>query len=214
MFIDPTGMIWEKPEDKTRLQNDIKNKIKSHEAEISTLTESLVGEKRSKKINGINDKINDFNNKIDLLNKSLNDIELLDKDIRTYSLEILPENAKNAFVYVKNTTFYIQGSNTGDFLHEIRHIGQSLEKGRDFLFTFKGGFNRLKNPGRTLEEATFNEVEAYKIQAAYDGIESLNLQNASYINDIDSFKINKSRKTSDFKPLYPFMDKYLNQTKK
>src|SRR5690554_6812078 len=63
-LIDPTGMIWERPEDKKRLEDDIKSKIKSHEGEISNLTESLTGETKEKKINSINAKIDDFKERI------------------------------------------------------------------------------------------------------------------------------------------------------
>src|SRR5690606_32433225 len=107
-----------------------------------------------------------------------------------------------------------QGTNTGEHLHEVRHIGQFLEKGRQLSAVPKDGFNRLKNAGKTFEEATFNEVQAYRIQAAYSGNGSVGMQGVNFIKDIDASKINRSKRTSDGRPLYPFIQTFLNGKKK
>ena len=212
-LIDPTGMIWERPEDKQRLENDIKTKIKSHEAEISSLTESLSKETKEKTINSINEQINDYKERIGLLNQSLNDVEMLDQDSRKYYLENLPEDATNTFVHADGENMYIQGTNTGDYLHEVRHIGQFLEKGRQLSGISKNGFNRLKNAGKTLEEAAFNEVEAYRIQAAYSGIGSIGMRNVNFIKEIDASKINKNKRNPNGTAMYPFIELLLKEQK-
>ncbi len=199
-------MIWERPEDKRRLESDIKSKIKSHEGEIANLTESLTKETKEKKINSINSQINDYKERIGLLNQSLNDVEMLDQDFRSYFLEDLPENATNAFVHADGGNIYIQGTNTSEHLHEIRHIGQFLENGRQLSTIPKDGFNRLKNPGKTLEQATFNEVQAYQIQAAYGGNGSVGMQNVNFIKDIDAAKINRNKRHSDGTAMYKFIE--------
>ncbi len=208
-LIDPTGMIWERPEDKKRLESDIKSKIKSHEGEIANLTESLTNETKEKRINSINNKIKDYEERIGLLNQSLHDIEMLDQDSRSYFLEDLPESETNSFVHGVGDKIYIQGTNTGEHLHEIRHVGQFLQKGRNLKFVVKNGYNRLTNAGKDLEQISDNEVEAYKIQAAYSGNGSVGMQGVNFIKDIDASKINRNKRFSNGSPMYPLIERFL-----
>src|SRR5690554_4348896 len=210
-LIDPTGMIWEDPKERKMLEDNVKAKIERHEAEIANLTESLTTTTKEKEINSINAKISDFNERIELLNQSLTDIELIEKDSRGYKLESLSSTATNAFVHGIDNKVYIQGSNTEEYLHEIRHIGQYLEQGRGLRFTPKDGFNRLKNGGRSLQEASFYEVQAYKIQAAYGGNSSVGMRNVDFIKDIDAAKINRNKRHSNGEPMYPFIEAFLKE---
>lgn len=53
-LVVPTGMIWEDPKEKKMLEDNVKAKIESHEAEIANLTESLTTTTKEKEINSIN----------------------------------------------------------------------------------------------------------------------------------------------------------------
>lgn len=131
----------------------------------------------------------------------------------SYYLEDLPETATNSFVYIKGNEVHIQGTNTGEHLHEVRHIGQFLQDKRNLRTVPKNGFNRLVNAGVDLGGKTFNEVQAYKIQAAYGGNRSVGMQNVNFIKDIDAVKINRSKRFSDRSPMYPFIEAFLKQEK-
>src|SRR5690554_453240 len=210
-LIDPTGMIWEDPKERKMLEGNVKAKIKSHEAEIASLTESLTTTTKEKEINSINAKISDFNERIELLNQSLTDIELIEKDSRVYKLEEINSSAASAYVYGKDSKIYIQGGNIGEYLHEIRHVGQYLEKGKQLQFTVSNGISRLKNFG-DLENRVYNEVQAFQVQHSYGGRSSSGLS-ASRVSEITPSLINREKVSESKQPLYPFITEYLKQKK-
>jgi len=58
----------------------------------------------------------------------------------------------------------VQGSDDGLWVHEIRHLGQSLDNG-GLRFSKEG---KLLNVGRTEIEQDLMEIDAYKTQFSYD----------------------------------------------
>lgn len=91
----------------------------------------------------------------------------------------------------------IEGSNTGLHIHEIRHVGQSIEAG-GVRFN-KGG--RLLNAATTLEGARNNEINAYQTQYSFDGSYP---GGASSLKDINSTSL-MNIKTSDGKTVYEIL---------
>lgn len=175
-LIDPTGMIWEDPEEAQRLNKAVNNRIENinHntaklENEINTgkgkflfFSYSLSEEQISSK----KDKIAENGQKIELLNQSIKDIETIGKASETYRLSG-PSKSDGTHGVVKGTdgVIRIEGSDTGMHIHEIRHIGQSIEAG-GVKFSKDG---RLLNSARTFEGARNNEVNAYQTQYSFDG---------------------------------------------
>jgi hypothetical protein len=119
-----------------------------------------------KKIGKLQDKLADNNSKIGLLNQSLVDIKNIGEAKEKYALAG-PSQGDGTHGVVKNSkgVIQIEGSNTGLHLHEIRHIGQSMEQGGT-KFNSSG---QLLLAGANKEEGRKNEVEAYKVGYSYDG---------------------------------------------
>ncbi|MFN5772337.1 RHS repeat domain-containing protein, partial [Flavobacterium sp.] len=166
-YIDPTGMIWEDPKDAERLNKSVNNRIASINKDNTKIQAQIEkGGLSEKKLAKLQDKLSDNNSKIGLLNESLTDIKAIGEAKETYRLAS-PSQSDGTHGVVKGSdgVIKIEGSNTGLHLHEIRHVGQSIEAG-GVRFNKDG---RLLNAATTLMEARNNEVNAYQVQYSFDG---------------------------------------------
>ena len=119
-----------------------------------------------KKIVKLEGKLAENTQKTELLNQSLSDIKSIGDAAETYKLAG-PSSSDGIHGVVKGTdgVIKIEGSNTGLHIHEIRHVGQSIEAG-GVKFNKDG---KLLNAATTKEGARNNEVNAYHVQYSYDG---------------------------------------------
>ena len=80
-FIDPTGMIWEDPQEAERLKRNIDNRITSLNKDIVRNQDKLdKGGLSEKQIGKLESRISEANNRISNLNTSKADIDLLGAD--------------------------------------------------------------------------------------------------------------------------------------
>jgi len=146
-YIDPTGMIWEDPKQAERLNKSINSRIESV-AKNSTKIQAQIdkGGLNDKKLAKLEGKLVDNGEKVKLLNQSLADVEAIGNAAETYKLTG-PSSSDGTHGVVKGAdgVIKIEGSNTGLHIHEIRHVGQSIEG---------GGVNFNKN-GRLLNSAYY-----------------------------------------------------------
>ena len=180
-FIDPEGMIWEDPKDAERLNKSVNNRIESiNKNNTQILAQIDKGGLSEKKLAKLQDKLADNNTKLDLLNQSLSDIRSIGEAKETYTLSG-PSHNDGTHGVVKNDkgVIQIEGSNTGLHLHEIRHVGQSIDAG-GVKFNKNG---QLLNAAATLSSARNNEVNAYQVQYSFDGSYPAG---ASSLNDINT----------------------------
>ena len=175
MLIDPTGMIWEKPKEAERLSKSIKDRIEDiKQNTIKIENEIKAGKSKfllfshrlnEKQILSRKDKIAENNMKIKLLNQSLTDIEAIGNATDTYRLTSPSQNdGTHSVIKGEDNVINIEGSNDGLYIHEIRHIGQSMEAG-GLKFNKNG---QLINPANTYKVARKNEVNAYQTQYSFD----------------------------------------------
>jgi len=165
--IDPTGMIWEDPKDAERLNKSVNNRIQSIGNDNAKIQAQIdKGGLSEKKLDKLQDRLADNNSKVGLLNQSLGDIKAIGEAKDTYALTG-PSQSDGTHGVVKDSkgVIQIEGSNTGLHLHEMRHVGQSIQAG-GIKFNSKG---QLLNPARTKEGGRINEVNAYQVGYSYDG---------------------------------------------
>ena len=80
-FIDPTGMVWEDPQEAERLKRNIDNRITSLNKDIVRNQDKLdKGGLSEKQIGKLESRISEANNRISNLNTSKADIDLLGAD--------------------------------------------------------------------------------------------------------------------------------------
>jgi len=166
-YIDPTGMIWEDPKQAERLNKSINNRIESIEKNSTKIQAQIdKGGLSEKKIAKLEGKLAENSQKIELLNQSLSDIKSIGDAAETYKLTG-PSSSDGIHGVVKGAdgVIKIEGSTTGLHIHEMRHVGQSIEAG-GVKFNKNG---KLLNAATTKEEARNNEVNAYQVQYSYDG---------------------------------------------
>jgi hypothetical protein len=111
-----------------------------------------------KKIAKLEGKLAENSQKKDLLKQSLSDIKSIVNAAETYKLSV-PSSSDGTHGVVKGAdgVIKIEGSNTGFHIHEMRHVGQSIEAG-GVKFNKDG---KLLNPATTKKGARNNEVNAY-----------------------------------------------------
>ncbi len=129
------------------------------------------------------------------MNQSLDDIDAISKETDMYRLTG-PE-ANNGIHGVrkgKDGVINIEGSDYGLYIHEIRHVGQSLNAGGP-KFRDDGW---LLNSGKSLEDKRNNEINAYQTQYAFDGSYP---GGAISLKDINSLSLLRIR-TPDGKYVY------------
>ena len=195
-FIDPKGEIWEDPDVAEKLKNQVNKRIETLNKYNNRLQSKIDKGKLSvKKLTKLQKRIMENKEKIDFLFKSLFDINNIENAEETFRLTSASEgDGTHRVIKHRDGVIGIEGSNIGLYLHEIRHVGQSLEAGK-LKFNGKG---QLYNAGKTKEEQTENEIEAYKVQFSYDGSYPVG---ATVLNDINKNSLLKI-KTEDGIPIY------------
>ncbi|SPE77282.1 hypothetical protein FLACOL_01275 [Flavobacterium columnare] len=186
-YIDPTGMIWEDPKDAERLNKSVNNKITSINNDSAKIQAQIdKGGLSEKKLAKLQDKLTDNASKIDNLNQSLADIKSIGEAKETYRLGGPSQNdGTHGVVKGSDDVITIEGSNTGLHLHEIRHVGQSMEAG-GVRFNSNG---QLLNSAKTYEGGIQNEVNAYQIQYSFDGSYPAGASSLKDINSTSLFNI-------------------------
>ncbi len=160
-------MIWEDPKDAAKLNKSINSRIESINKDNASIQAKIdKGGLSEKKLGKLQDKITDNNSKVGLLNQSLSDIKTIGEAKETYALTG-PSQDDGTHGVLKDSkgVIQIEGSNTGLHLHEIRHIGQSIEAG-GVKFNSNG---QLLNSATTKAGGRNNEVNAYQIGFSFDG---------------------------------------------
>jgi len=166
-YIDPTGMIWEDPKQADRLNKSINNRIESIDNNSVKIQAQIdKGGLSDKKLARLENRLAENSQKVELLNQSLADVEAIGKATETYRLTG-PSTSDGTHGVVKGAdgVIQIEGSNIGLHIHEIRHVGQSIEAGG---VRFNKD-SKLLNAATTLEGARNNELNAYQTQYSFDG---------------------------------------------
>jgi len=166
-YVDPTGMIWEDPKQAERLNNSINKRIEKIDNKSAKIQSKIdKGGLSDKKLARLEGKLSENSQKTELLNQSLGDIEAIGNASETFKLG-RPSSSDGTHGVAKGSdgVITIEGSNIGLHIHEIRHVGQSIEAG-GVKFNKDG---KLLNSATTLEGGRNNEVNAYQTQYSYDG---------------------------------------------
>ncbi|MXV37649.1 hypothetical protein GO491_02985 [Flavobacteriaceae bacterium Ap0902] len=195
-YVDPTGMIWEDPKDAERLNKSINKRIENIENKSAKIQAKIdKGGLSDKKLTRLEGKLAENSQKTELLSQSLADVEAIGNATETFKLG-RPSATDGTHGVVKGDdgVITIEGSNTGLHIHEVRHVGQSLEAG-GVKFNKDG---KLLNAATTLEGARNNEVNAYQTQYSYDGSYPVGASSLKDINGKSLMKI----KTADGRVVY------------
>ena len=195
-YIDPKGMIWEDPKQAENLNKSINNRIESIDKNSTKIQAQIdKGGLSEKKLAKLEAKLADNSQKVEMLNQSLADIKAIGNAAETYKLTG-PSSSDGTHGVIKGAdgVIKIEGSSTGLHIHEIRHIGQSLEGG-GLKFNKDGA---LKNAATTIEGARNNEVNAYQTQFSFDNSYPVG---AASLKDINSKTLMYIR-TADNKDVY------------
>ena len=123
-------MKWEDPKEAEKLKNQINTKIESIKKDISNYQKKLMQEGLStRKVEKINEQINEAESRISNLNKSKSDIDLLGQDENnTYVLTRI-DGGRHTVRQGNNEKVYIETSSDALSIHEITHVRQSLTSG-------------------------------------------------------------------------------------
>lgn len=133
-----------------------------------------------------------------MLNQSLYDIEAIGNAAEIYRLTGPSANdGTHGVVRGSDGVINIEGSNTGLHIHEIRHVGQSIEAG-GVRFNKNG---RLLNSATTLLGARLNEVNAYQTQYSFDGSYPAGASSLKDINEKSLMQIKMEGGTKVYKNL-------------
>ena len=187
-IIDPTGMIWENPEEAKELENNIEDRISSLNKNIQKLEMKILrGGLSEKKTSKYNDKIEDLREQISNLNQSIEDIHLLGKDSHIYAFANVDGGRHS--VYNSDGKIYIERSSDAFAIHEITHIRQSLMSG-GLSFNSSGYLLNIGSP-KNYQMMADTEIEAYQKQYSYDNsfpgqvhsLHSINLKSVGNIRD-------------------------------
>ena len=164
-FIDPTGMIWEDPQEAERLKRNIDNRITSLNKDIVRNQDKLdKGGLSEKQIGKLESRISEANNRISNLNTSKADIDLLGADqSNVYALSSI-SGGKHKVRQGSDGKVYIETSSDALSIHEVTHVRQSLDAG-GLRFSTNG---ELLNAGVGIRSVSNMEIEAYKMQYSYD----------------------------------------------
>lgn len=187
---DPSGMIWDDPNEAYRLKKSIDKRIEALNKNIVKDQLALAKEGNSyKKNKSLENNISKAKKDINNLNTSKGDIDKLGADQNnTYAVS----NTAGGKHFVRkgdNGKVYIEASSDGILIHEISHVRQSLDSGG---LEFSGnGF--LKNSGSNLKGKSDVEVESYQLEYSFDksfpgnlygkGISGINYHSVGNIKD-------------------------------
>ena len=164
-YIDPTGMIWEDPQEAERLKRNIDNRITSLNKDIARNQDELdKGGLSEKQIGKLEGKISETKNRISNLNTSKADIDILGVDQNNvYALSSI-SGGEHKVRQGSDGKVYIETSSDALSIHEITHVRQSLDAG-GLKFSTNG---ELLNAGVGIRGVSNMEIEAYKMQYSYD----------------------------------------------
>ena len=156
-FIDPTGMIWEDPQEAERLKKNIDNRITSLNKDIVRNQDKLdKGGLSEKQIGKLESRISEANNRISNLNTSKADIDLLGADqSNVYALSSI-SGGKHKVRQGSDGKVYIETSSDALSIHEVTHVRQSLDAG-GLRFSTNG---ELLNAGVGIRSVSNMEIEA------------------------------------------------------
>ncbi len=162
---DPTGMIWDDPEEAEKLKKDIDKKITSLNKNIAKNQVKLdKGGLSEKQIAKLESKISEANDRISNLTTSKGDIDNLGADKNNiYDLSNI-SGGQHKVRQGSDGKVYIETSSNALSIHEISHVRQSLDAG-GLKFSSNG---ELLNAGKGVRGISAMEVEAYKIQYSFD----------------------------------------------
>ncbi|MDE6480874.1 MAG: hypothetical protein K2L45_11475 [Muribaculaceae bacterium] len=199
-LVDPSGMIWENPEDAERLLNNVKDRIQNLQDQISGLNADLDNKDLTDKEKKITrSMIKENKEKITLLENSMTTIVDMGNDQEhIYAFESTDGSQPNMVRQGEDGTIFVQASSDSMALHEITHVGQSLKN--DGLIFVDG---KLRNASTELGGAAKNEVVAYRTQFAMDPrdmpipVISIKMINNKYLQHIQNPQTGK--------PLYPYL---------
>ena len=140
--------------------------------------------------NKANDNITEMQGQNAQLNQSLGDIASLRNDATyNYTFGGAPGFGSGEHGVLRGTgnNIIIQGSDDGLNVHEIRHIGQSIENGGLSFSTSADTFGRLINAGSP-DRARSNafEVDAYQAQFSFDRNSYPTTRGAKVLSDINT----------------------------
>ena len=201
-FIDPTGMIWEDPQEAERLKKNIDNRITSLNKDIVRNQDKLdKGGLSEKQIGKLESRISEANNRISNLNTSKADIDLLGADqSNVYALSSI-SGGKHKVRQGSDGKVYIETSSDALSIHEVTHVRQSLDAG-GLRFSTNG---ELLNAGVGIRSVSNMEIEAYKMQYSYDRSFPGSLRGRG-LQGIDVHSVGGI--TNDGKHVYPVIYQY------
>ena len=201
-FIDPTGMIWEDPQEAERLKRNIDNRITSLNKDIVRNQDKLdKGGLSEKQIGKLESRISEANNRISNLNTSKADIDLLGADqSNVYALSSI-SGGKHKVRQGSDGKVYIETSSDALSIHEVTHVRQSLDAG-GLRFSTNG---ELLNAGVGIRSVSNMEIEAYKMQYSYDRSFPGSLRGRG-LQGIDVHSVGGI--TNDGKHVYPVIYQY------
>jgi hypothetical protein len=160
-------MIWENPKQAERLNKSVNKRIEGIEKNRAKIQGQIdKGKLSDKKLERLQGQLTVNSQQVELLNQSLTDIKAIGEAPETYRLTG-PSSSDGSHGVIRDEkgVINIEGSNRGLHLHEIRHVGQSMEAG-GLRFDQEG---YLLNAANTLQGARNNEVNAYQVQFSFDG---------------------------------------------
>ena len=168
MIVDPSGKYWDNPEEAAQLERETDQRKKELEEQRRKIQEKLGKEgldEKSKK--GLEMDVKEIDFKMNLLNKGIDNIKKIGNDTENrYAFNWIGTDQNSSVTKgFSDGKIYINATTAGVALHEITHIGQSLDAG-DLNFSEEG---MLLNASKNIINITNNEVDAYRTQFSFDG---------------------------------------------
>ena len=169
--IDPTGMVWEDPDDADRLKKKIDKKIESLNEDIEKWQSKIDdGNLKDKKLAKLNRKLDEAKERISNLQQSKKDIDLLGEDMEHIYAFNQIDGGKHQVWQGENGIIYIDTSSDALSIHEVTHVRQSLTDGE---LIFHNGMlqnvgSKMPNGEARYKKISDMEVEAYQMQYSYD----------------------------------------------
>jgi RHS repeat-associated protein len=201
-YIDPDGMIWKDQKEADELKNNIQKKMDGLSKDKAGLQAKLndkdkpVSDKERAKIES---KISDIDARSGRLESSKGDIDKLGADQdHTYDL-VSGSGNEHHVTQGDDGVINIEGSSDALHVHEIKHVSQSLDKGK-----LEFSAEKLLKPSTLTGEV--DEIKAY--QAQYSFSPSSLPKYAGSIGDINRQWVGTIT-NGDGKPIYPAINQLI-----